>query len=236
MTVTGLIHRQAEALEHLLVGYRTEPESRTDRAKQTELDRFTIAISREIGTPALEVAQQVGDRLAWPVYDREVPKRIAEELHLPLAAVEGMDERRKSWLLECFEAFGSGRELSQSRYFHHLICVVRSLGEQGHCLIMGHAAAFLLPPQQTLRVRLVGDRHDRIAALGRASRLDHWTATRQLDQINHEHSRFMREHFHVDPSQPRSYDLVLNTSQWSPSDCSEFILHALRQKATGRQS
>jgi hypothetical protein len=189
-----------------------------------------------MGTPAVEVGKGVGERLGWPVYDREVPKRIAEALHLPVAAVEDMDERQKSWLLECFEAFGSGRELSHSRYFHHLICVVRSLGGQGRCLIIGHAAAFLLPPQETLRVRLVGDRHDRIASFSRARRLDHRMAGRQLDRINREHSRFMREYFHVDPSQPRNYDLVLNTSQWLPSECSEFILHALKQKAMGRQS
>jgi cytidylate kinase len=233
MTVTGFIHRQAEALEHLLVGYHTEPESGREATEQTALDRFTIAISSEIGTPALEVAREVGERLGWSIYDREVPKRIAEELHVPVAVVEEIDERRKSWLLECFESFSSGCELSESRYFHHLVSVVRSLGEQGRCLIIGHAAAFLLPPQGTLRVRLVGDRHDLITALSRVRRVDVCTAARQLDQINRERTRSLREHFHVDPSQPRNYDLVLNTSQWKPSDCCDFILHALQQRANG---
>ena len=233
MTVTSFLHRQAAALEHLLVGYCAEPESRYEAPEQTDLDHFTIAISREIGTPAQEVAREVGERLGWPVYNREVPARIAEELHLPVAVVEQIDERRQSWLLECLESFGSHCELSESRYFRHLISVVRSLGEQGRCLIVGHGAEFLLPPQSTLRVRLVGDCQDRIAAFSRARRLDRWTAARELEQINRERSRFLHEHFHVDPSQPRNYDLVLNTSQWSPSDCSDFILRALQHKAMG---
>jgi cytidylate kinase len=231
MSETGIIHRHAEALEHLLMGYRTEPESRREETEPTALDNFTIAVSREIGTPAQEVAKEIGERLGWPVYDREVPRRIAEELHVPVAVVEEIDERRMSWLLECFEAFGSGRVLSESRYFHHLMSVVRSLGEQGRCLILGHGAAFLLPPQSTLRVRLVGDREDRIAAFSRACRLDHRTAVGKLDQLHRERSRFLREHFHVDPTQPRNYDLVLNTSRWTPSHCCDFILHALQQKA-----
>jgi cytidylate kinase len=236
MTITSFLHRQAEALEHLLVGYHTEPEPRYVAPKTTALDHFTIAMSRETGTPALEVAREVGERLGWPVYDREVPARIAQELHLPVAAVEEIDERRQSWLLECIESFSSRCELSESRYFRHLISVIRSLGEQGRCLIVGRGAEFLLPPHSTLRVRLVGNHEDRIAALSRTLHVDHWTAARRLDEINRERSRFLREHFHVDPTQPRHYDLVLNTSQWSPSDCADFILRGLHHKAVGHLS
>jgi cytidylate kinase len=90
-----------------------------------------------------------------------------------------------------------------------------------------------LPPQTTLRVRLVGEREDRIAAFGRRRHLDHLTAAREVEQVNRERSRFIREHFHIDPAKPRHYDLVLNTSQWSAADCADFILEALHHKATG---
>jgi hypothetical protein len=236
MSLTSFLHHQAEALEHLLVGYCTEPEPICTMPEQTALDRFTIAMSREVGTPIQDVAREVSERLGWPVYDREVPARIAAELHLPVAVVEEIDERRQSWLLECIESFRSCGELSESRYFRHLIGVVRSLGEEGRCLIVGHGAEFLLPPQTTLRVCLIGDREDRIAAFRRVRRLDRWTAARQLDQLDRERSRFLREHFHVDPSQPRHYDLVLNTSQWSPADCGDFILRALQHKAMGHHA
>jgi cytidylate kinase len=233
MTLTGFMVRHTEALEHVLVGCCANLEGRYATPEKTALDHFTIAVSREVGTPAQEVAQQVGERLGWPVYNREVPVRIAQALHLPVAVVEEIDERRQSWLLECLESFHSLGDLSESRYFRQLVSLIRSLGEQGRCLIVGHGAEFLLPPHRTLRVCLVGNREDRIAAFGRARHLDHWTAARQLDQINRERSRFLREHFHVDPSQPGNYDLVLNTSQWSASDCADFILRALQHKAMG---
>jgi hypothetical protein len=244
MTVTSFMNRHTEALEHVLAGCCTEPPTLPSpklgegwvgvTPEQTALDHFTIAVSREAGTPASEVARQVGERLGWPVYEREVPARIAQALHVPVGVVEAIDERRQSWLLECFEAFNSRCDLSESRYFRQLISVVRSLGERGRCLIVGHGAEHLLPPYVTLRVYLVGDREDRLAAFGRARHLDRWTASRQLDQIDSERSRFLREHFHVDPSLPRNYDLVLNTSQWSGSDCADFILRALHHKAMGR--
>jgi cytidylate kinase len=236
MVTTRFLNRRAEALEHLLVGYRTESDTKFVELEKTALDPFTIALSREAGTPAREVAREVGKRLDWPVYDREVPARIAEELHLPVAVVEEIDERRQSWLLECIESFGSRSELSESRYFRHLISVVRSLGEQGRCLIVGHGAAFILPPHATLRVRLVGSREDRIAAIGRSLHLDHWTASRRLDEIHRERNRFLSTHFNIDPTQPRNYDLVLNCSHWSPSECADFILRALYCKASGHLS
>ncbi len=232
MTVTSFMNRQAKVLEHLLVGCCSIAEPKHITPEETAQDHFTIVVSREVGTPTLEVARQVGERLGWPVYEQEVPARIAEALHLPVSVVEAIDERRQSWLWECLESFHSHFDLSESRYFRQLVSVVRSLGEQGRCLIVGHGAEFLLPPHSTLRVHLVGEREDRLAALGRLRHLDRWTAARELDQIDAERSRFLREHFHVDPSHPHNYDLVLNTSQWPASDCADFILRALHRRAT----
>lgn len=235
MSVTNFLHRQAEALEHLL-GYRTEGEAREVEPAGKRLDPFTIALAREVGTPALEVAREVGERLGWPVYDREVSERIAAELHVPASAVAELDERRQSWLLECIEAFGARCELSESRYFRHLVSVIRALAAEGRCLIVGRGAAFLLPSHSTLRVLLVGDRAARLDAFARGIRLDRWSATRRFEELNRDRCRFLRDHFHVDPALPEHYDLILNTSHWSTSECADVILRALHHKAVGVQT
>lgn len=232
MTVNSFLHRHAEALEHVL-GYRTERGMRDAEPSGDRLDRFTIALSREVGTPEQEVAREVGERLGWPVYNREVPARIAEELHMPITTVADIDERRQSWLLECLESLGSRCELSEGRYFRHLITVIHSLAAHGRCVIVGRGAAFILPARSTLRVRLVGDREHRISSIARDLHADRWTATRRMDEINRERSRFLRDHFHIDPAQPDHYDLVLNTSRWSASECADVILRALHNKAVG---
>src|SRR5262249_129315 len=163
----------------------------------------------------------------------ELPENIARELHLPVSAVEEIDERGQSWLLECFEAFASRSELSHGRYFLCLIAVIRSLGEQGRSILVGRGAAHILPPRSPLRVFLVGDREDRITAFSRCFHLDRQTAARKVEEVNRARSRFIREHFHADPTKARHYDLVLNTSQWSPGDCADFVIQALHHKATG---
>ena len=150
MTVTHSLHRHAETLEHLL-SYRTEPQATDAKPAGTKRDHFTIALSREAGTPAEDVAREVGQRLGWTVYDGEVPARIAQDLHVPVTVVEQVDERRQNWLLECLESFNSPCHLSESRYFRHLLCLIHALGKQGRCVIIGHGAEFILPARSTLR-------------------------------------------------------------------------------------
>jgi hypothetical protein len=232
MMNTSVLPRQAQALQQLF-GYMTRRnQTRTDEPRTT-LDSFTIALSYEAGAPGHEVAAEVGARLQWPVYDHELLEWIAQELNLPVAVVEEFDEKRQSWLLECMESFVSKPELSECRYTRHLIALIHSLGDQGRCVIVGRGAAYILPPQSTLRVRLVGEREDRIDAFSRRLQLDRPTAARKVEEINRERRRFIREHFHADPTKARNYDLVLNTSQWSPADCADFIVQALHHKDIG---
>jgi cytidylate kinase len=235
MMDTSFLHRQTQALQGSM-NYGARRDRSEGERECAAVDRFTIALSREAGTPAVEVAWEIAGKLGWTVYDRELPLAVARELNLPLAIVEEIDERRQNWLLECLGGFVSTPELSESRYFHHMVALVRSLGERGRCVIVGRGAAHILPPRSTLRVRLVGEREDRIASFSRRRHLDYLTAAREVEEVNRERSRFIREHFHIDPAKARYYDLVLNTSHWSAADCADFILKALHHKATGHLS
>src|SRR4051794_5712812 len=58
--------------------------------------RFTIALTRESGANGPLVARAIGKRLGWPVYDRELLERVAEEMGLRADLLESVDEKRKS--------------------------------------------------------------------------------------------------------------------------------------------
>src|SRR6516225_6675923 len=64
---------------------------------------FSIALSREAGTPASAVAQEVGRLLGWQVYDRQLLEEIAQDMGLRTNLLESVDERRQSWLTEAME-------------------------------------------------------------------------------------------------------------------------------------
>src|SRR5262249_8116953 len=87
----------------------------------------------------------------------------------------------------------------------------------------------ILPAGTTLRVRLVAIREDRIAATCLRLGVSAQEAARWVEQTEKERTAFIRDHFQQDPTDPRRYDLVLNTSRWSIPECAELIIQGLHR-------
>src|SRR5262245_10840905 len=95
--------RYTEAVERAQNHWQTRQEQ--VRAGQTHA--YTIALARQAGAPGTSVGQEVGRRLGWQVYDHELLEHIAREMGLRVSLLESVDERRRSWLLECLETFAT---------------------------------------------------------------------------------------------------------------------------------
>jgi cytidylate kinase len=188
---------------------------------------FTITISREVGALGHTVAEEVAKRLKWPLHDQEIINKIAEEMGKPSTHVRGVDERYFSWLEECMAGVMSDYHVNPTAYLKHLIGTVRGLGAQGRCVIVGRGANFILPPETTLRVRLVGDLKDRIKVMGWRRGISDREAERLIEKLEQERTRFIRGHFDRDNTDPRHYDLVLNTSRLSVEESTDIIIHTL---------
>jgi cytidylate kinase len=186
---------------------------------------FTIALSREAGANGTAVARAVAEKLGWPVYDRELLQRIADDMGLHASLLESVDEKRVSWLQE----ITSASQVSAAGYVRRLIETVLSLGRLGACVIVGRGAAQILPPETTLRVRLVAPLEARITAVSRKHGVSREEAARQVKKTDRDRSDFVMEHFHKDPADSRHYDLVLNSARFSVVDCAEVIIEALRR-------
>jgi cytidylate kinase len=223
------LERTVESLERAQHHWR----ERHQQTKAGAPPTFTIALMREAGTPGTTVAGAVGARLGWQVYDYELLQRIAQETGLRVSLLESVEDRHKGWLQECVEAFGSVPAVSESTYIRHLIQTVLSLGALGKCVIVGHAAAFILPAERTLRVRLVGSLDDRIGEAAQRRGLARAEATRWVEETERERARFVRDHFLKDLADPHHYDLILNASRWPVSTCADLIVEALHRLQPG---
>src|SRR5262245_44584397 len=91
---------------------------------------FTIAISRQAGANAQAIAQAVGERLGWLMYDRELVEAIAHEMGLRTKLVESVDERRANWLQRCLQVF-KRPDITEAEYIHHLDEVLLALAAHG---------------------------------------------------------------------------------------------------------
>jgi cytidylate kinase len=189
---------------------------------------FTIAITREAGARGKTVADEIGRQLGWPVYDREIVEKTAEHLHRPASHIEKADERPVHWLEDCLTGLLTQYRVPTGTYLKHLIGVVRGLGLIGHCVLVGRGANFVLPPATTVRVRLVAALTDRVKVMAALHGLDEKEAARKVAKIDSDRREFVRDILHIDPTDPDYYDLILNTSRLSPTECARAVIEVLR--------
>ena len=198
---------------------------------------FSIAFSREVGSGGTQIAQEVGRRLNWPVYDHELLERLAADLKVDVMQLESVDERPGSWLVECLKSFADVASVTEVKYFHRLIKMLLALGAQGECVIVGRGSVFVLPRETTLRVRVVADLEDRVALVQRERGLSAAEAAQYVASKDRERAKFVRDHFCKDLADPLNYDLVLNASRFSTDDCAALVLDALKlQQARAARS
>ncbi len=210
-----------------VAGAQQHWQTRQREAASSPTPAFTITVAREAGASGTKVAQEVGRRLGWQVYDHELLERIAAVHGLRVSLLESLDERRQSWLVESMEGFSQQGHIGETGYVHHLTQTFLSLAAHGACVIVGRGAGLVLPPATTLRVRLMAPVEARVAIVMHQRGLSKHDAERWLEKTDHERSVFIKDHFHKDPTDPRQYDLLLNTSRWSVMECADLILSAL---------
>ncbi|HWB00421.1 MAG TPA: cytidylate kinase-like family protein [Pirellulales bacterium] len=195
---------------------------------------FSIAISRQIGAGGSEIAREVGRRLGWKVYDRELLEEIARDMHVRVSLIEAVDERHVNWLEEFAEAFLFGSKVSENSYVVHLVETIINLAARGQCVIVGRGGCHILPPSCTLRVRIVAPRDDRVTSICHERHADPKSIEHELAADERQQARFIKDHFQRDVTDPANYDLVLNSSRWSTAECADMIVDALRELESRR--
>jgi cytidylate kinase len=221
MTIRGT--HLAEAL------VRSGQHWQTQKEKPGSPPAFTIALSRQVGARGTSIAREVGARLGWLVYDRELLEQIAREMDVRVQLIQSVDEKQVGMIKELIESVMALPRVSQDVYIRHLLDTIFSLGSHGECIIVGRGAAQILPPTTTLRVRLVATLDDRITVMMEKLGVSREETVRHIELADRERVRFVQEHFHKDPTDPLQYDLVLNSSRFSNGECAELIILALRQ-------
>ena len=121
-----------------------------------------IAISRESGVDAGEIAKLVGAKCGWKVLDRGFLDYMAEQYHWSRIALEYVDERTASWFHDTFGKWLDEKAVSQPEYVSRLGRIVLMAAQHESTVFVGRGAQFILPRDLGLSVRVIDLKQQRI--------------------------------------------------------------------------
>jgi cytidylate kinase len=204
-----------------------------EKLEQKKGKKPPILISRQRGAGGLTVAERLSERLKWPYYDKNIIKEIAETVGAEEKQLAFLDETDRNIFAEFLNVFRRDPEVSQDEYVQYLKRFIKTLGEVGSSIIVGRGAEYILPPQDALRIRLVGESDTRSRFAAQKYNFQEEEALKLLKKWDQERKKFVKRHFDKDIDDPANYDLVINTGYLELDGAVELIITAYKQKFPG---
>ncbi len=195
-----------------------------DERRSAEVQSF-ICVSRMVGVEHDAITRPLGERLGWPVLDRELLEAMAGDDRLRERIYRTMDQRDVGWWESAVRSVMAG-EFVRNDYFHRLCETLLSLARQGSCIFVGRGADLVLPREQGLRIRLVAPRDSRVRWFAAARQIAEAQAVVEIERLERQRGAFIQGHFGVAADDPLRHDLTLNLEQVTPGQAVELILAA----------
>ena len=196
-----------------------------------------ITIEREYGCGAAEIARKLASKLGWKLWDRELTAEIARVADVDPSSVSMCEERVDSTFQRLVKVFWRGSYERSASLSHQPFGpdrmvevgeeVMRSIAEQGNCVIVGRGAPYFLRDRDdAFHVFLYAPRAEklrRIQTLGKSSK----DADDLVDTVDRERILFVKHYFGADWPTRSLYDVMINTAMGDENVLST-ILHSMR--------
>lgn len=183
-----------------------------------------ITISRQYAAGGSEVARLVAEALGWTVIDDAFVDRLSERSDLSPDDVASLEERVPSFLERLAQSSalsfpeylastpGAMEEPGELKLAKLSRQLVSELGRRDRMVFVGRAcAAVLARATDSLHVRLVASKAQRIRNAIERLGIPEADAAKILDTTDRNRERYHREFYGRDWSDPVLYHMVLNT-------------------------
>jgi cytidylate kinase len=170
-----------------------------------------LTLARELGAGDTGFAPTLAARLNLRAYDRDLLDQEAIRLGVPEAELENIDDRPAG----IFDRFRPG-SLHQ-RYFEALGELMQELAQKGDVLLVGRGGSCFLHDRPTAcHVRLVAPMAVRLRRVMEHRWVRQELANKLIAQSDSHRRRFYQDYFGVDWSDPREFDLTVNSGRLGP--------------------
>ncbi len=188
-----------------------------------------ITISREYGAPGAALANRLGEKTGFEVWDRELLGPIAKDLDSDQKFLETLDERRKQDIEDAASAF-IGKVHTNVSYLRSLIKVVKTIEEHGRAIIVGRGANYICEAHENLTIRLVMPFNSRVQHIAEKQQITIQKAREIVNKKDKERADFIKRFFYKDITTASDYDLIINADTFDLDHMEKMVADAYEIK------
>ena len=180
-----------------------------------------ITISREMGTGAYGIAQELAKKLKYTLIDGPKLASCSAEYGLPLEVLQAVDEKPPS--------YNTVDDRVRAASLNSIELILLDLAKKGNVILYGRGGQDLLQKcGNVLRLRFVADFDERVERFAEREWIDPDLAQELIRRSDHQRGGFIHFYFDRDWNDPLGYDLTFNTSRLSPASIIDIVVAAVK--------
>jgi cytidylate kinase len=185
--------------------------------------RTVITISRQMASGGVYIGRRVARRLGYKYVDREILEKAAEQLGTDRAALAAVEERCSGFFDDLVKSFTfgtpeaayvapSGMPVHGREVFETESRVIKALADRYDCIVVGHAAFFVLRGRSNVvNVLIHAPEAFRIKRLQEFHNFSADQARTEILKADRQREKFMRSMTKLEWEDARNYHLSIDS-------------------------
>ncbi len=186
-----------------------------------------VTVSRFYGAGSGDISRMLAERLGVQFYDKSLLKSIVKDAKEDKHLLKRLDERVTNLVDDVLISFFSKKSTNKDSFLRYMAKVILGIGPSGG-VIIGRGAHLILPEDRTFRVRLEGSMKQCVKRVAKRKDIKKSKAEKLIKKTNKEREKFQKELAKRYPTRVDSFDITLNTDRFSPEQCVEIIVGAMK--------
>lgn len=204
-------------------------------------DNIIITIGRQFGSGGHEIGNRLSERLNIPLYDHNLVRMAARELHLDEDVAKEADETMLGKFLSAyvvgvgsytsFAASDQSVEPISDRLYAIQTEILQKLAKRGPCIIVGRCADYILGDYSNyIHTFIYAYPEDRVRRIMKIYQLDERQAKEKIKKTDRERKLYYEAHTGRKWGDIESHQILLNSSLLGVEGAVDILEGAYRQK------
>ena len=205
-----------------------------------ESTRSVLTISHQYGSGGSRIARELGRRLGWSVWEKEIVRKIASQYKVAEEYVEAKDERVDSFIERMVGLFGMGGFestyeippplwLTDAQLARMTQTIIEEVAKAGNAIIVNRASNLVLANHpRALHVFLLAPLEVRISRVMQAESLSHHDAERRISGMDKLRTDYVHTFYHTSRNDLSHYHLVIDSGVWGEDGTTDLLAWALQ--------